>query len=267
MGAAIDTIVGKATNPGSTFTAVTMNSGDSASVRSFPSTAKAALHFVSRQGTTAGAVRIRSPRLHDATRGLTYLPGETPTSTNLLPPQIGQPVYPVDALIIELTGGTAETDACALGFYYDDLPGSAAILRDVATIQSMLVNVKVAEVDVTQGATAFAWVDTAINATEDLLKANTYYAVLGYDVDTVALTIGFKGPETGNYRCAGPAPTLTLSTTDYFTRMSYEHGKPYVPVFNSNNRAGYSVSLAGLATGGTTKVSVILAQLDPSFAP
>lgn len=267
MPLAIDTIAGKASNPSSTYTAITLNSGDSANVRSFPSSAKAALHFISRQGTTAGAVRVRSPRLHDATRGLTYLPGETPTSANLLPPQVGQPVYSVDALIIEVTGGTAESDAAALGFYYDDLPGSSAILRDVATIQGSLVNVKVVEVDITQGSTAFAWVDTAINATEDLLKANTYYAVLGYDSDTVALTIGVKGPETGNYRCCGPAPTLTLSTTDYFAKMAERHQRPYIPVFNANNRAGYFVSLAGLATGGTTKVSVILAQLDPSFAP
>ena len=267
MPLAIDTIVGKATNAGSTFTALTMNSGDSASVRSFNAPSRAALHFVSRQGTTAGAVRIRSPRMHDSTRGLTFLPGETPTSSNLLPPQIGQPVYASDALIIELTGGTAETDAAALGFYYDDLPGSAAILKDVATIQAQLEHVKVVEVDVTQGSTAFAWVDTAINATEDLLKAGRYYAVLGYDTDTVALTIGVKGSATGNYHCAGPAPTLVLSTTDYFARMAERHGKPYIPVFNATDTAAYNVSLAGLATGGTTKVSLILALLADGFQP
>lgn len=267
MPIAIDTIQGIATNPGPAGAAITIASGDSLNVRSFNPTSKAAIHFLSRQGTTAGFVRVRSPRLHDATKGITFFPGETPVSSVLLPPQIGQPVYALDALIIEVAGGTAETDAVALGIYYDDLPGSAAIVKDIATVQGNMVNIKVVEVDVTQGATAYAWVDTKVNTTEDLLKANKYYAVLGYDTDTVAMAIGVKGPETGNYRCAGPGPTLVLSTTDYFAKMAFWHQKPYLPVFNSNNRNGYFVSTSQLATTGTTKVSLVLAELVDGFAP
>lgn len=267
MPTAIDTIQGIATNPGTTLTGITIASGDSLNVRSMAPNSKAEIHFISRQGATAGAVRVFSPRLHDAVKGLTYFPNETPVSSTLLPPQLGQPVYSLDALSVQVSGGTSETDAVALGIYYDDLPGSAAIVKDIPTVQGNRVNIKVVEVDVTQGSTAFAWVDTKINTTEDVLKANKYYAVLGYDTDTVALAIGVKGPETGNYRCAGPGPTLVLSTTDYFAKMAFWHNKPYLPTFNSNNRNGYFVSTCQLATGGTTKVSLILAELADNFTP
>lgn len=266
MGVAVDTIQGTATNPGATFTAITVASGDSANVRSFAPSSKAYLHFIARQGTTAGAARVLSPRLHDAVKGLTFFPGETPVSAGLLPQETLQPVYPMDALTIQVTGGTGETDALALGFYYEDLPGVSAILKDLPTVQSAIVNIKSAEVDVTQGATAYAWIDTKVNATEDVLKADKYYAVLGYDTDTVALAIGVKGPETGNLRCAGPGPTLVLSTRDYFIEQSKQSGRPWIPCFNANNRNGFFVSTTQLATSGTTKISLLLAELADGFA-
>lgn len=267
MGLAIDTIQGIATNPGATLTSVTIASGDSANIRSFNPQSTAFMQFISRQGTTAGAVRIFSPRLHDASRGITIFPGETPTSTTLFPPQVRQPIYSLDALTIQVSGGTAETDAVAVGFYYNDLPGVAAILKQISDVGPLTVNFKSVEVDVTQGSTAFAWVDTKVNATEDLLKANKWYAVVGYDTDTVALAVGVKGPETGNLRVCGPGPTLTLSTSDYFARQDLYRPEPFVPVFNSNNRNGFFVSTCQLATGGTTKVSLYVLELPDNYQP
>lgn len=267
MGLAADTIQGTASNPGTTLTTVTIASGDSVNVRSFPPTAKAWLHFISRQGTTAGAVRVFSPRLHDASKGLTFFPNETPVSASLLPPQSFQPLYTLDALTIQVSGGTSETDAVALGIYYTDLPGEDAKLKNLSDIAPLIVNIKSIEVDVTQGSTAFAWVDTKVNNTEDLLKGTKWYAVLGYDTDTVALAIGVKGPETGNLRNAGPGPTLVYSTTDHYARMSFWHQMAFVPVFNAANRNGYFVSTCQLATGGTTKVSLIVAELPDNYAP
>lgn len=267
MGTAIDTIQGTASNPGATLTTITLASGDSANIRSFTPSSSAFMAFISRQGATAGAVRIFSPRLHDAAKGITIFPGETPTSTNVFPPQVKQPVYSLDALTIQVSGGTAETDAVALGFYYNDLPGVAAILKQIADIGPLGVNFKSVEVDITQGSTAFAWVDTKINTTEDLLKANKWYAVLGYDTDTAALALGVKGPETGNLRVCGPGPTLTFSTSDYFARMDIYRPEPFVPVFNSNNRNGFFVSSSQVATGGTTKVSLYVLELPDNYQP
>ena len=267
MGLAFDTIQGTAVNPGATLTTVTIASGDSVNVRSFPPTAKAYLHFLSRQGTTAGAIRVFSPRLHDAVRGLTYFPNETPVSASLLPPQTLQPLYTLDALTIQVSGGTAETDAVALGLYYTDLPGEDAKAKNLADIGPQVVNIKVVQVAVTQGATAFAWVDTKQNVTEDLLKGTKWYAVLGYDTDTVALAIGVKGPETGNLRNCGPGPTLVYSTTDHYARQAFWHQLPFIPVFNAANRNGFFVSTCQLATGGTTNVSLVIAELPDNYAP
>jgi hypothetical protein len=267
MGLAIDTAVYAVTNPGATPSNdnTTAATGDSKTVRNFAQSGKAGLEFISRQGTTAGFVRVMSPRMHDVSKGLTYLPGETPAA-RLFPFEVEQPLYSGDSLQITVSGGTAEADAAALGIYYTDLPGSDAKLKMLADVVPNLVNLKSVEIDVTQSGTAFTWVDAAITTTENLLKADTWYAVLGFDTDTAALVIGVKGPETANLRIGGPGPTSTIATNDYFIRQSQATGKPFIPVFNANNRAAYFVCLNCLAISGTTKVSLELAELAGSFS-
>jgi len=268
MGLAIDTAVFAATNPGAAPSNdnATAATGDSKTVRNFGATDKASLEFVSRQGTTAGFARIMSPRMHDVSRGLTYLPGETPAA-RLFPFEVEQPLYSGDALQITVSGGTAEADAVAIGIYYSNLPGSDAKLKGLSDIVPNLVNLKSVEIDISQSGTAFVWVDAAITTTENLLKADTWYAVLGFDTDTAALAIGVKGPETANLRIGGPGPTSTLATNDYYVRQAQASQKPFIPVFNANNRAAYFVCLNCLAISGTTKVSLELAELAQSFTP
>lgn len=266
MGAAIDTIVLSATNPGAAPAAdnAAANSGDSKTVRNFNLQTAARIQFLSRQGTTAGFVGVKSPRMHDSTRGLQFILGESP-AVKLLPEEIGQPVWSGDTLQATLSGGAAEVDGMAYAIYYDDLGGINAKLRSWADILPYIVNLKPLEVDVTQGATAFAWVDTLITATENLLKADTYYAVLGYTSDVAALVIGIKGVATGNLRVCGPGPINTLATDDYFLRQSAESGRPNIPVFSADDRGGVFVSLAGFATAGTTKVTLMLAELASNY--
>lgn len=268
MGLAIDTAVFAVTNPGATPANdnTTAATGDSKQVRNFTPTSRAYLEFISRQGTTAGFVRVMSPRMHDVSRGLTFLPGETP-AVKLFPYETEQPMYSGDFLQITVSGGTAEADAAALSIYYNDLPGSDAKLHSLSDIVPNIVNLKSVEVDISQSGTAFVWVDAAINSTENLLKADTWYAVLGFDTDTAALCVGVKGPETANLRICGPAPTATYDTNDYFIRQSQASNKPFIPCFNANNRAGFFVSLNCFATSGTTKVSLQLCELASSFAP
>ncbi len=268
MGLAIDTAVFAVTNPGATPSNdnTTAATGDSKQVRNFTPTSRAYLEFISRQGTTAGFVRVMSPRMHDVSRGLTFLPNETP-AVKLFPFETEQPMYSGDFLQITVSGGTAEADAAAISIYYADLPGSDAKLHALSEIVPNIVNLKSVEVDITQSGTAFVWVDAAINTTENLLKADTWYAVLGFDTDTAALVIGVKGPETANLRIGGPGPTSTLATNDYFIRQSQSSARPFIPCFNANNRAGFFVSLNCLAISGTTKVSLELCELAASFTP
>jgi len=80
---AIDTVVGHAANPSSTFTAVTFNSGDSGVVRNFAQTDTAMLERITRVGGTSGAARVLSPLLHDNVRGITFT-GSVETGRQIL---------------------------------------------------------------------------------------------------------------------------------------------------------------------------------------
>lgn len=268
MGAAIDTLVFAATNPGAAPAAdnAAAAAGDSKTVRNFNPGSAARITFLSRQGTTTGFVSVKSSRLHDPVRGLQFILTETP-AVKLLPEEVGQPVYPGDTLLTTISGGAAEADGMAVGIYYDDLAGVNAALRSWGDLSASVVNLKPLEVDVTQAAAAFGWADQVLTTTENLLKADTYYAVFGYTTDTAALAIGLRGIATGNMRLCGPGSTGSFNTDDYFLRQAVESGRPYIPVFNANDRGGIFCSVNGLATGGTTKVTLLCAELAQSYHP
>lgn len=261
---AIDTIIGIATNPSTTFTAVTFNTGDSGAVRSFPATNSARLERVMRGGASSGAVRVLSPRLHDNVRGITYTSAENP-SIFLMPQMVGQQVYPQDTLTVQLTGGTAETDVAALSIYYDNLPGSNARLHNWGDIASLIQYIKPLEVDVTNSATKGAWTDTVITTTEDLLIANRDYAVLGYVTDTNVTAVGIKGSETGNLRICGPGTTASDDTSMFFVDWGNREGTPHIPVINSANKGSIFVSTADQAASSTPKVQLVLALLSSNL--
>lgn len=261
---AIDTVVGHAANPSSTFTAVTFNNGDSGSVRSFAPTDTAVLERITRSGTSSGAARVLSPLLHDNVRGITFTSPESPT-VYLMPRGRGQRVYPQDTLTVQVTGGTAETDVVALSIYYSNLPGANARLHNWADISPLIAYIKPMEVDVTNSATIGTWTDTVITTTEELLRANTDYAVLGYVTDTVGAMVGIKGSETGNLRVAGPCTTATDDTADYFVTWSDREGTPHIPVFNSANQGAVFVSTCDSVASSTPKVQLVLAQLSQNL--
>lgn len=266
MGAAIDTIVFSATNPGAAGAAAAANAGDTLGCRNFSPGSSAYIDFLVRQGATAGFVEVKSPRMHDAVRGLHVISSETP-STRLFPPMASDPAYPGDTYTVTISGGAAEVDAGAFGIIYQDLPGVQARLYTWAQLTGSIEHIKPMEVDVAAQATSAGWSDTVITTTENLLEANRFYAVLGYTTDTAALVVGVKGAETGNLRICGPGPTLGFQTTDYFVRMSNDRQLPYIPVFNANNRAAYFVSTALVSTAATPKVELILALLKDGWTP
>lgn len=260
MGAAFDTVGFSLLNPGATFTAATPSPGDSFVVRAFPvQSSRARLFRVIRQGVTAGGVRILSPLLHDNVRGITQLTTETPT-TFAFPREVQQDLRPQDTLIVQISGGGAETDAGALMLYYNDLPGANARLAMPADILPRIKNIKPMEVDFTTVVAGTGWLDTVITTTEDLLHANTDYAVLGYTVDTAGVAVGIKGIDTSNLRVCGPASTASIVTGDYFWETSMRDGIPMIPIFNSANKGSTFVSMLAVAAAAT-KVILNLAEL------
>lgn len=261
MGAALEVITGRAVNPGATITALTAATGDSFSVRNFDTPGQALLLDLWALGAAAQIVRVRSPRLHDNVQGIrSRTIAATPQP--LLPDVAEQPLYAQDTLILESSGGGAETDMLTILNYYSDLPGSNARLFRYEEIAPRIRNVLGNEVAITTGATAGDYGGSAaINSAFDLLKANTDYAILGYVTDVSVCTVGVRGPDTSNFRVGGPGTTSRVETRDWFVDLSRQSGLPLIPVFNAANKAGTLVDLVHNATATTVNVDLILAEL------
>jgi hypothetical protein len=161
-----------------------------------------------------------------------------------------------------VSGGTNETDFVALAIYYSNLQGANGNYIMPADVMARYVNYKICEVDITTSGTAGLWVDAALNATEDLLIANTSYAVLGYISDVNVGAVALYGTDTGKLRVGGPGTSLTYDTAEYFIQWSEREGTPHIPVLQSNNKASIFVSAADSAASTAVKVQLILAQLS-----
>jgi hypothetical protein len=261
----IDTILGKVTNVNGVLTGVTVAPGDSLTVRNFPTPGQAFLENVIMKGATLPTARILSPYLHDTTRGITFISGQSPT-VRTLSRRAPQMLTAQDTLIVQETSGAADSSAVALQVYYSDLGASDARLASWGDVAGIIQNIKPLEVDVTASATIGAWNDTAITTTENNLKANTDYAVLGYLVDVACLCVAVKGQDTGSLRIAGPGSILAHETDDYFARLSDETGRPHIPIINAANVNNTTVSVADNAASTAVKVQLILAQLSQNLS-
>jgi len=266
MGLAIDTVLVDVHNTATSSVGLTngtvTNSGDSLSVRSFDAPAWAALDAIWLKGSGTRQARIISPRFHDNVTGLTFQSAESPAEF-LMPPEIGQPLYSVDALTVQLDAAASSDTVAGLSIYYKDLSGIAADLRTWDDIKGRIINLKSVEVDCTASGTIGTWVDTSLTTTENQLKADYQYAVLGFEANAAVMCMGIKGPATGNLRVCVPANTVTFPLTDYFIEMGRRHGRPYIPVFKANDRANTYVSVADNAASTAVKVYMICAQLKP----
>ena len=162
---------------------------------------------------------------------------------------------------MSISGGTAETDLVALSLYYSNLDGADARLFNWSDIKPNIQALRPVEVDVTNSGTAGTWVDTLITTTESPLKANHYYAVLGYICDVNSAVVGVKGAETANLRICGPGTTASDDTSDFFIRWSEREGTPHIPRLNATNAGSYYVSTADNTASSTVKVQLQLADL------
>jgi len=261
MGLAIDTIASNANNPGASFTATAItNSGDSLTVRNFPVSNRAFIHSVIRRHNTAGAVRLISPLVHDNVTGLTWYTSETP-SIHEMPPMAEQAVQPADSLTVQVTGDTTHQAVVYTGIWYENLTGAAANLYQWGDIQGAIKSIKPMTVAVTNSGTVATWTDTVITATENQLHASSYYAVLGLSVDTAIGAMGVKGAFTGNLRICAPGANTPEDTSFYFVNKANYHNRPFIPVFNGQDRGAVYVSTNDNAASSTTNVTLVLAEL------
>jgi hypothetical protein len=261
--ASIDTVLGQVTNSVAVV-AATIAPGDSLVVRSFAPGQSAYLEDVILKGGQAVTGRVLSPYLHDTTRGITVTSSQAPT-LRTIPRQAAQPLSSQDLLILQANSGASNSSIVALRTYYTDLGASDARLYMPSDVLPLISEVKPVEVDVAASATIGQWNDTLITVTENLLKANTDYAILGYSVDVACAVVAFKGQDTGNLRIGGPGTPLQDVSAEFFLDQSMQTGRPHVPVINAANVNNTFVSVADNAASTAVKVQLILAELTQNL--
>jgi hypothetical protein len=266
---AIDSIASYQGTSGASLAAGTMASGDSATIRAFPESAEARLITEFYDDVTSPQPwRVRSPLLHDNVNGIQFYPGVS-SPTELYPLYAQQRLRPQDTLTFEFS--TAASTGKALGgllVYYSQLPGASARLYNPGDVLGNVKNIKPVTVNIGSGAnTAGQWYDLVITTTENLLHANTDYAVLGITLNVAVAAVAVKGIDTGNLRVAVPGGTNNPFAADYFVRLSMATGLPCIPVINAANAGSTYVSIiSSAATAAASNAQLILAELTQNLA-
>lgn len=262
MPPALQGISGRVTNPSSTFTALTANTGDSFTVKNFRNGNAYLLNAWTKEGTI-GDLRVRSPLLHEFTQGIRMRTPLAAKCRPLLALPYAQPLQAQDTLTVEMTGGAAETDVGTLLVYYQDLLGGYDSLVTAQQVDASIVHLVNLEIAITSGGTAGQYGGTAaINSTLNILKANTAYAIYGYTTDTELGNIGIFGPDTSNLRISVPGSTDAYLTANWFYALSVANNLPLIPVINSANAANTNVDVVDTATGTSINVTLLMAQLS-----
>lgn len=173
-------------------------------------------------------------------------------------------VFKSDSPTISAT--TTASDCVVLSYIteYDDLPGaSAAFISPSFMFQHQKSRVGIQCVAVANASTAGQYGTTrAINADDDRLHANTWYAILGVNVQTPVCTVSLIGPDFGGQRIGLPAGSINIASSSWFTDQSYKWRKALIPVFNSNNKGNTLVSVIDSATSTSPKIDFQLMELD-----
>lgn len=262
---ALELITGFVTAPSTTFTAWTLASGNSLTIRNAPLETNIRLLSAWADQQTAGNLRIRSPRLHDNVQGIRLLAVASEVEP-LLPMYGAQKLISQDTLTIEQTGsataGDIETGAILV--YYDQLPGIDARFLSPEDVNQRTVNLVGQENSLATGTTGGYSGEESIVAEFDNFKANTDYALLGYLVSAECASIRWRGTDTGNLGVGGPGNELRKQlTANWFVALSHAFGIPLIPVFNSANKNAILIDAAQDENGTDVIVTSIFAQLAP----
>ena len=266
MGLAIETIAGRALNPGAALPGaqLTNNTGSSFTVRSANESSKVLLQDMWAKGLAGGVFNIHSPRLHDNTTGISF-PYGVNVPVGFLPESPAQPLVPNDPLLAFITGGAAETDCGYATISYSDLDGIAAVLATEAEITPRIQNLVTVRVTISGAVTVGDWSPgTPLNATDDKLHADKTYAVLGMIPTNQVGAVAIAGADTGNLRIGlpGAAAALPFDSRYYFLLQSRISGEPFIPIIKANNKGSTLLYQCDNAAGANNDTFVIMAELS-----
>jgi hypothetical protein len=255
---------------GGAFESLAAGTGDSLAIPDFGAGTKAVLlEAWGANSANACDFGIRSPNMHDNTRGLRMAYDFAPTIAGtqdrpqvLTPPYVRQPLYRTDTLTVEVNGTATNNVQCDQLWYFDDQTGSNQNLYRWEEIQNRVVNTLGVKVSVTAGASGDYGTAVAINASDDRFIADTEYAILGITAQLASTLVTIKGPDTSNRRIGCPVALQSIDTAGWFVDQAVKYQLPTIVAFNSNNKGATFVEAAAVAGGVVTALTVILAELS-----
>lgn len=262
MGKAMQLVSGYVTAPSSTFTALTMGSGDTLTVRPIIGGKSSILAFWSDQ-QTAGNVRIRSAQMHDNVQGIrAFSVASEVAPLNPLGARI--PLTELDTLVVDMTGSGTGGDIESFGslWYYENALGFDARLVTWQQIENQVIDYMYVENTLALGTGGGYSGEETIISEFDQFKTQFDYALIGYQVSVECASVGWRGPDTSNLRVGGPGNELRKELTgEWFKLLSLKYNLATIPVFYGQNKGGILLDGVQDENGADTLVTSIFARI------
>lgn len=271
---AVLTTASKANLTGGTFAdSLTANSGDSLTVNSFTN---GGAKVVAGWGIDSDSVMegelyyTRPESTHDTQNGFRFeIPAvslggaATNAAFNIFGSGIEIPVFVNDTATIKVSGTAADDAVVSFLTLYDDLPGAGpAQFTTWDRVQALRKSNVGINLQAVASATPGAYgASRAITTDDNRFHANTYYALLGWTVQTQVTTISFVGPPWGGQRIGGPAGAPYLNSSTWFKDLSAAHGLPLIPYFNQADAANIFCYVADGEASTSPKIDLNLVEL------
>lgn len=272
MGFAIDTITCfKDSLTGGSPEALTVASGDSLSLRFLdPNCDIKLVEAWGGDNATKCEFQIRSPLLHDNTRGIVFASMFNPTLSGADGnPQIymgayeTQKYYPSDTLIVEANGTASDDVTISQLITYEGAGVHQQSLISPTDLRTRGVNLIGLRCSPSAHATTSTYgTAEAINTDDTRLKANREYAIIGCTLDLPVTTIAITAPETNNLKISMPGSWNERVTASWFLDLSERFGRPMIPVINANNAPNVFLQVADAGGGTTPRVDLKLVELS-----
>jgi len=234
--------------------------GDSFNIQNFVNGA-AYLENIWASGASTDWVSIKSSKMADANQGIRLIT-KAALADPLLPWGNGQLMYSGDTPTVTIDVTAAATGAIATLTSYTDLPGSQPRMGSWADVQPRIRNISGVEVDLGAVAAIGQYsAGVAINSTFDNFKADTDYALLGYETAASVLALAIAGQDTGNLKVGGTGIADPKVTSQWFVNISERIGKPMIPIIAANNKASTLVYQTDGSAAAAQHVGLIFAEL------
>ena len=264
MGKVLEMICGQATAPGAAITALAMGAGNTNVVRSFEAGKEARLITLWADNQVAGIVRAMSPRMANNNQGI-HIDSIIGNLDPLIPISLGQALYPQDTLALGISGSAVAGDFEGAGFliYYPDLPGASGNFISPDEVISRCSNIMSNRTAIVAGAGGGYTGQMALNATENMFKANKEYALLGFNCSAQCTAVRMIASDLGNIGLGGPGNIANRKLMgEWFMEISRLTGTHLVPVINSSNVGGIIVDAMQDENAAAVNVAWIFAELD-----